>query len=119
MEIDLFGKSVNAPKFLEVLEKQFDWFISYTLLLAEKHFEDPDTKKICIAVVFVGDYLWDIHTVRFEEVVYEKERTHRRKLPSPPPAVLEQVLKELRTAYEKAKELPPQVKRRLEEAQER
>jgi hypothetical protein len=116
MEIELIGKSVNAPKFLETLEKNFDWFISYTLLLAEKHFEDPETKKIYIAIIFIGDYLWDIHTLRFEEVVYEKDRTRRHKIITPPQAVLEQALTELRTAYEKAKELPPQIKKRLEEA---
>ncbi|MCS7131265.1 MAG: hypothetical protein NZ934_00820 [Hadesarchaea archaeon] len=116
MEVELLGKSVNAPKFLEVLEKEFDWFISYTLLLAEKHFEDPETKRIYIAIVFVGDYLWDIHTIRFEEVVYEKDRTRRHKVAAPPQAVLERALSELRAAFEKAKELPPQIKRRLEEA---
>lgn len=115
MEVELLGKSVNAPKFLEVLEKEFDWFISYTLLLAEKHFEDPETKRIYIAIVFVGDYLWDIHTIRFEEVVYEKDRTRRHKVVAPPQAVLERVLAELKVAFEKAKELPPQIKKRLEE----
>jgi len=116
MEVELLGKSVDAPKFLEVLEKEFDWFISYTLLLAEKHFEDPETKKIYIAIVFVGDYLWDIHTIRFEEVVYEKDRTRRHKVVVPPQSVLERALAELRAAFEKAKELPPQIKKRLEEA---
>ncbi|MEM2907946.1 MAG: hypothetical protein QXP65_01905 [Candidatus Hadarchaeales archaeon] len=116
MEVELLGKSVNAPKFLEVLEKEFDWFISYTLLLAEKHFEDPETKRIYIAIVFVGDYLWDIHTIRFEEVVYEKDRTRRHKVAAPPQAVLERALAELRVAFERAKELPPQIKKRLEEA---
>jgi len=116
MEIDLLGKSVNAPKFLEVLEKEFDWFISYTLMLAEKHFEDPESKRIFIAVVLIGDYVWDINIVRFEEVVYEKDRTKRRKIAAPTQAVLQNVLKELHAAYEKSKELPPQIRRRLEEA---
>jgi hypothetical protein len=115
VDADLIGRSVNATKFLEVLEKEFDWFISYTLLLAEKHFEDPETKKIYIAIVFIGDYLGDIHTLRFEEVVYEKDRTRRHKAPAPPQAVLEKALKELRVAYEKAKELPHHIKKRLEE----
>lgn len=115
MEVDLIGRSVNATKFLEVLEKEFDWFISYTLLLAEKHFEDPENKKIYIAIVFIGDYLGDIHTLRFEEVVYEKDRTRRHKTPAPPQVVLEKALKELRIAYEKAKELPHHIKKRLEE----
>ena len=117
MEIELLGNSVNAPKFLGVLEKEYDWFISYTLLLAEKHLEDPESKRIYVAVVLVGDYLWNIHTVRFEEVTYEAERTRRRKIAAPPPAVLEKTLAELRAAYEKAKELPAQIKRRLAEAQ--
>jgi hypothetical protein len=112
VEADLIGRSVNATKFLEVLEKEFDWFISYTLLLAERHFEDPETKKIYIAI----DYLGDIHTLRFEEVVYEKDRTKRHKIPAPPQAVLERALKELRVAYEKSKELPHHIKKRLEEA---
>jgi len=116
VEVDLIGRSVNAPKFLEVLEKDFDWFISYALLLAEKHFEDPETKRIYIAIVFIGDYLGDIHTLRFEEVVYDKDRTRRHKIPAPPQAVRERALKELRVAYEKAKELPHQIKKRLEEA---
>ena len=111
------GKSVNAPKFLGVLEKEFDWFISYTLLLAEKHFEDPDSKKIYIAVALLGDYLWDFHRLRFEEVVYEKDRTRRRKVAAPPQVVVEKALTELRAAYEKAKELPAQIKKRLKEAQ--
>ena len=118
MEIDILGKSVNAPKFLGVLEKEFDWFISYTLLLAEKHFEDPDSKKIYIAVALLGDYLWDFHRLRFEEVVYEKDRTRRRKVAAPPQVVVEKALTELRAAYEKAKELPAQIKKRLKEAQE-
>ncbi len=117
MEIDILGKSVNAPKFLGVLEKEFDWFISYTLLLAEKHFEDPDSKKIYIAVALLGDYLWDFHRLRFEEVVYEKDRTRRRKVAAPPQVVVEKALTELRAAYEKAKELPAQIKKRLKEAQ--
>jgi len=116
MEVELLGKSVNAPKFLEVLEKEFDWFISYTLLLAEKHFEDPETKKIYIAIVFIGDYLWDIRTLRFEEAVYEKDRTRRHKIAVPPQLVLERALAELKAAYEKTKELPPQIKKRIEEA---
>ena len=116
MEIDLLGKSVNAPKFLGILEKEFDWFVSYTLMLAEKHFEDPESKRIFIAVVLIGDYVWDINIVRFEEVVYEKDRTKRRKIAAPTQAVLQNVLKELHAAYEKAKELPPQIRRRLEEA---
>ena len=118
MEIELLGKSVNAPKFLGVLEKEFGWFISYTLLLAEKHFEDPESKKIFIAVVLIGDYLWDLHTLRFEEVIYEKNRTRRRKIATPPQAVVKKALAELRTAYEKTKELPAQIKKRLKEAQE-
>ncbi|MDI6820233.1 MAG: hypothetical protein QMC89_04955 [Candidatus Hodarchaeaceae archaeon] len=116
MEIDLLGKSVNAPKFLEVLEKEFDWFISYTLLLAEKHFEDPETKRIYIVIVFLGDYLWDIHTLRFEEAVYDKDRTRRHKIAAPPQPVLERALAELKAAYEKTKELPPQIRKRIEEA---
>jgi len=116
MEIDLLGKSVDAPKFLGILEKEFDWFVSYTLMLAEKHFEDPESKRIFIAVVLIGDYVWDIHTVRFEEVAYEKDRTKRRKIVAPTQAVLQNVMKELRAAYEKTKELPPQIRRRLEEA---
>ena len=116
MEIDLLGKSVDAPKFLGILEKEFDWFVSYTLMLAEKHFEDPESKRIFIAVVLIGDYVWDINTIRFEEVVYEKDRTKRRKIAIPSKAVLQNVIKEMRAAYEKAKELPPQIKRRLEEA---
>lgn len=118
MEIELLGKSVNAPKFLGVLEKEFNWFISYTLLLAEKHFEDPENKKIFNAVVLIGDYLWDLHTLRFEEVIYEKNRTRRRKIATPPQAVVEKALAELRAAYEKTKELPAQIKKRLKEAQE-
>ena len=116
MEIDLLGKSVDAPKFLAILEKDFDWFVSYTLMLAEKHFEDSETKQIFIAVVLIGDYIWDIHTIRFEEVVYEKDRTKRRKITTPTKAVLQDVMRELHAAYEKAKELPPQMRRRLEEA---
>jgi len=118
MEIELIGKSVNAPKFLGVLEKEFNWFISYTLLLAEKHFEDPENKKIFNAVVLIGDYLWDLHTLRFEEVIYEKNRTRRRKIATPPQAVVDKALAELRAAYEKTKELPAQIKKRLKEAQE-
>lgn len=117
MEIELLGKSVNAPRFLEVLEKEFSWFISYTLLLAEKHFEDPESKKIFAAVVLIGDYLWDLHTLRFEEVIYEKNRTRRLKVAMPPQAIVEKVLAELRSAYEKTKELPSQIKKRLKEAQ--
>jgi len=118
MEIELIGKSVNAPKFLGVLEKEFNWFISYTLLLAEKHFEDRESKKIFNAVVLIGDYLWDLHTLRFEEVIYEKNRTRRRKIATPPQAVVEKALAELRAAFEKTKELPAQIKKRLKEAQE-
>jgi hypothetical protein len=118
MEIELLGKNVNAPKFLGVLEKEFDWFISYTLLLAEKHFEDPESKKIFIAIALIGDYLWDLHTLRFEEVIYERDRTRRRKIAMPPQAVLEKALAELRAAYEKSKELPAQIKKRLKEATE-
>jgi len=118
MEIELMGKSVNAPKFLGVLEKEFNWFISYTLLLAEKHIEDPESKKIFIAVVLIGDYLWDLHTLRFEEVIYEKDRTRRRKIATPPQGVVEKVLAEVRAAYEKTKELPAQIEKRLKEAQE-
>ncbi|MDI6642438.1 MAG: hypothetical protein QMD95_00035 [Candidatus Hodarchaeaceae archaeon] len=118
MEVDILGKSVNAPKFLGALEKEYDWFISYTILLAEKHFEDPESKRIFVAVVLLGDYLWNIHTLRFEEVIYEADRTRRRKIAAPPQAVLDKALAELRAAYEKAKELPAQIKRRLAEAQE-
>lgn len=118
MEIELLGKSMNAPKFLGVLEKEFDWFISYTLLLAEKHFEDPESKRIYIAVAFIGDYLWDLHTLRFEEVIYEKDRTRRRKVAVPPQVVAEKAIAELRAAYEKTKELPARIKKRLKEAQE-
>ena len=117
MRIELIGKSVNAPKFLETLEKEFDWFISYALLLAEKHFEDPETKRIYMGVVLLGDYLWDIHTIRFEEVVYDKAETKRITIQMPPRSVFEQALKELKMAYEKAKELPEQIKKRLEEAE--
>ncbi len=109
---------MNAPKFLGVLEKEFDWFISYTLLLAEKHFEDPESKRIYIAVAFIGDYLWDLHTLRFEEVIYEKDRTRRRKVAVPPQVVAEKAIAELRAAYEKTKELPARIKKRLKEAQE-
>ncbi|MDI6884180.1 MAG: hypothetical protein QMD00_03460 [Hadesarchaea archaeon] len=118
MEVDILGKSVNAPKFLGALEKEYDWFISYTILLAEKHFEDPESKRIFVAVVLLGDYLWNIHTLRFEEVTYEADRTRRRKIAAPPQAVLDKALAELRAAYEKAKELPAKIKRRLAEAQE-
>ncbi len=118
MEIELLGKSLNAPKFLGVLEKEFDWFISYTLLLAEKHFEDPESKRIYIAVAFIGDYLWDLHTLRFEEIIYEKDRTRRRKVAVPPRVVAEKAIAELRAAYEKTKELPARIKKRLKEAQE-
>ena len=116
MEVELLGKSVDAPKFLGVLEKEFDWFVSFTLLLAEKHFEDPETKRIYVAIALIGDYLWDIHTLRFEEVTYEKDRTRRRKIAAPPKIVFERALAELGKAYEKAKELPPHVQKRLEEA---
>ncbi|MFN4133813.1 MAG: hypothetical protein ACK4GQ_05550 [Candidatus Hadarchaeales archaeon] len=118
MENQLIGKSVNAPKFLGVLEKEFGWFISYTILLAEKHFEDPETKKIYVAVVLLGDYLWNIQTLRFEEVVYEAERTRRKKIDRPPQAILEKAMGDLLSAYEKAKELPLKIKKRLAETQE-
>lgn len=118
MEIDILGKSVNAPKFLGVLEKEYDWFISYTILLAEKHFEDPESKRIYVAIVLIGDYLWDIQALRFEEVTYEANRTRRHKVPALPPAVLEKAMAELRAAYEKAKELPAKIKKRLAEAKE-
>ncbi len=118
MKIELLGKSMNAPKFLGVLEKEFDWFISYTLLLAEKHFEDPESKRIYIAVAFIGDYLWDLHTLRFEEVIYEKDRTRRRKVAVPSQVVAEKAIAELRAAYEKTKEIPARIKKRLKEAQE-
>lgn len=118
MEKNLIGKSVNAPKFLGSLEKDHGWFTSYTILLAEKHFEDQETKKIYVAVALLGDYLWDIQTVRFEEVVYEAERTKRKKVETPPRAVFEKALSEIQAAYEKAKELPAKIKKRLVEAQE-
>lgn len=116
MKTELIGKSVDAPKFLAALEKEFDWFISYSLLLAEKHFEDPKTKRIYTGVVLLGDYLWDIHTIRFEEVIYERAETKRVAIPEPPRPVLEQALRELGAAYERAKEPPEQIKRRLREA---
>ncbi|MEW6592743.1 MAG: hypothetical protein AB1305_03570 [Candidatus Hadarchaeota archaeon] len=118
MKIDLIGKSVNAPKFLGALEKDHGWFTSYTILLAEKHFEDPESKKIFVAVALLGDYLWDIQTVRFEEVVYEAERTKRKKIESPPAAVLDKTVAELNAAYEKSKELPAKIRKRLVETQE-
>jgi DNA-directed RNA polymerase subunit K/omega len=118
MEVDLIGRSVNAPKFLGTLEKDYGWFISYTILLAEKHVEDPESKRIFVAVVLLGDYLWNIQTVRFEEVVYEAERTRRRKIGAPPPAVKERVLSELMAAYQKSKKLPAKIRKRLVEFQE-
>jgi hypothetical protein len=118
MEVDLIGRSVNAPKFLGTLEKDHGWFISYTLLLAEKHIEDPESKRIFVAVVLLGDYLWNIQTLRFEEVIYEAERTRRRKIEGPPPAVREKILSELRAAYEKSRKLPPKIRKRLVEVQE-
>lgn len=118
MENQLIGKSVNAPKFLGILEKEYRWFISYTILLAEKHFEDPETKKIYVVVVLLGDYLWNIQTIRFEEVVYEAERTRRKKIEKLPQPVLEKAIGELLVAYEKAKELPLKIKKRLTEVQE-
>jgi hypothetical protein len=118
MEVDLVGRSVNAPKFLGVLEKDHAWFISYTILLAEKHIEDPESKRIFVAVVLLGDYLWNIRTIRFEEVIYEAERTRRRKIGEPPPAIREKVLSELKDAYEKSKKLPPKIRKRLVEVHE-
>jgi hypothetical protein len=118
VEINLIGRSINAPKFLGVLEKDHGWFISYTILLAEKHIEDPESKRIFVAVVLLGDYLWNIQTIRFEEVTYEAERTRRRKIEDPPPAVREKVFSELVDAYEKSKKLPPKIRRRLVEVQE-
>jgi hypothetical protein len=118
LETNLIGRSVNAPKFLGTLEKDHGWFISYTILLAEKHIEDPESKRIFVAVVLLGDYLWNIQTIRFEEVTYEAERTRRRKIEEPPPAVRERILSELRAAYEKSKKLPPKIRRRLIEVQE-
>lgn len=114
MKLEMIGKSVNAPKFLEILEGR-GWFVSYTLLLAEKHFEIPDAKKIYIVVVLIGSYLWDIQTIRFEEVIYEKDRTRRRKIALPPKPILDQALTELSAAIESAKELPAHILERLEE----
>ncbi|KUO43129.1 MAG: hypothetical protein APU95_05215 [Hadesarchaea archaeon YNP_N21] len=114
MRLELIGKSVNAPRFLETLEGK-GWFVSYTLLLAEKHFEMPDAKKIYIVVVLIGSYLWDVQTIRFEEVIYEKDRTRRRKIALPPKPVLDQALSELNAASESAKELPAHIIERLEE----
>ncbi|MEW6222115.1 MAG: hypothetical protein AB1476_02165 [Candidatus Hadarchaeota archaeon] len=118
MKIELIGKSVNAPKFLGTLDKDYGWFTSYTILLAEKHFEDPESKKIFVAVTLLGDYLWDIQTVRFEEVVYEAERTKRKKIEAPPATVLDKTVSELNAAYEKSKELPAKIRKRLVETQE-
>lgn len=114
MEIEVTGKSVNAPEFLKVLKEEFDWFVSYMLMVAEKHFEDPSSGKIYVAIVLVGDYRWDVHTVRFEEVTYEKDRTERREVATPPDVVVKLAAGELNQAYERAKELPPQIKKRLE-----
>ncbi len=117
MGTDLIGRSVNAPKFLGTLGRQ-GWFVSHTALLAEKHVEDPESKRIVVAVVLLGNYLWNIQTIRFEEVVYETRRTRRRKLENPPQQVYEQVMQEIRKAYERAKDLPPFIKRRLAEVQQ-
>jgi hypothetical protein len=114
MEIEVIGKSVNAPEFLKALEKDFDWFVSYSLMVAEKHFEDPGSEKIYVAVALIGDYRWDIHTVRFEEVTYKKDRTERREVATPPDVVVKLAADELNQAYERAKELPPEIKKRLE-----
>jgi hypothetical protein len=117
-ETDLIGRSVNVPKFLGSLDKDHGWFISFTILLAEKHFEEQESKRIFVAVVLLGDYLWNIQTIRFEEVIYEAERTRRKKIEKPPQAIVEKALSELQSAYEKAKELPPKIRKRLVEAQE-
>lgn len=117
MERELLGRSVNAPKFLGTLGRQ-GWFISYTALLAEKHVEDLESKRIIVAVVLLGNYFWNIQTIRFEEVVYEANRTRRRKLEKPPQQVYDQIMGELRQAYERAKELPPSIQQRLLEAQQ-
>ncbi|MEM2251181.1 MAG: hypothetical protein QW704_02045 [Candidatus Hadarchaeales archaeon] len=111
---EFIGRSVNAPKFLGTLERQ-GWFVSYTILLAEKHVEDPEGKRIVVAVVLLGDYLWNIQTIRFEEVVYGAERTRRKKLENPPPEIAEKILEEIKHAFERAKELPDHIKKRLEE----
>jgi hypothetical protein len=71
-----------------------------------------------VAVVLLGDYLWNIRTIRFEEVIYEAERTRRRKIGEPPPAIREKVLSELKDAYEKSKKLPPKIRKRLVEVHE-
>jgi len=113
---EFIGKSVNAPKFLGALERQ-GWFVSYTILLAERHMEDQEGKRIIVAVVLLGDYLWNIQTIRFEEVVYGAERTRRRKLENPPPEIAEKILAEIKLAFEKAKELPDHIKKRLEQPQ--
>ncbi|MEA1904689.1 MAG: hypothetical protein U9M97_02265 [Candidatus Hadarchaeota archaeon] len=117
MEIDLLSKSVNAREFLKILGEEYGWFVSYSIMLAQKHFEDPSTKKIYVGLVFIGDYRWDIHTIRFEEVVYEKDKTKRREVVTPPNAIAERALKELRSAYDRAKELPPEIEKRLKRAQ--
>lgn len=117
MEIDLLGKSVNAPEFLKILEGEYDWFVSYSIMLAQKHFEDPSTKKIYVGLVFIGDYRWDIHTIRFEEVMYRKDKTERRETVTPPGFIAEKALGELRSAYNRAKELPPEIEERLKRAQ--
>ncbi len=118
MNVDLIGRSVNAPKFLGALDKDHGWFVSFTILLAEKHFEDPDSKRIFVSVALLGDYLWNVQTIRFEEVIYEAEKTRRKKIENPPPAVFEKAMAELRAAYEKSKDLPPKIRKRLVESQE-
>ena len=118
MERELLGRSVNAPKFLGTLGR-LGWFVSYTALLAEKHVEDPESKRIIVAVVLLGNYLWNIQTIRFEEVVYEANRTRRRKLEKPPQSVYDQITQELWQAYEKAKKLPPSIQQRLMEVQQK
>ncbi len=117
MEIDLVGKSVNAPKFLKILEEEYGWFVSYSIMLAQKHFEDPSTRKIYVGLVFIGDYHWDIHTIRFEEVMYKKDKTERREAVIPPGAIAERAFKELHSAYDRARELPPEIEERLKRAQ--
>jgi hypothetical protein len=116
MEAELIGRSVNAPKFLGTLGR-LGWFVSHTAMLAEKHVEDPESKRIVVAVVLLGSYLWNIQTIRFEEVVYETNRTRRRKLENPPRQVYEQIMRELRQAFEKSKELPPAIRQRLHKVQ--
>jgi hypothetical protein len=117
MVTELIGRSVNAPKFLGTLGR-LGWFVSYAALLAEKHVEDPESKRIVVAVVLLGNYIWNIQTIRFEEVVYNADRTRRRKLEKPPPQVYEQISRDLKQAYEKSKELPNKIKKRLLEVQQ-